>query len=124
MADTLISIGSLTFGGDDITLTQVQSFSFGSADGGVPALQTVIVGRAVDDLSAAIVVLFQTSEPRPVTLTFTDDSGGVRLQLQLTDARVTSYVANGGASVPPMEQFTLEAASVEMTTGSSFAVIS
>jgi hypothetical protein len=123
MAETLLSIESVTFAGEDLTVFPVDSFAWGSSDATSSSMLTLVVVRPVNDLSADVALLHQSGEPRAVSLTCTDDAGGIRLQLRLTGARVTNYSITGGLGVAE-EQLTFNAASVEMTTGSSFAIFS
>jgi hypothetical protein len=123
MASSQLSIDGITLGEDDLTVFPVDQFSWASSDGLVQSLKTMTVVRSLNEVSPLVVSLFQTGEPRGALLACTDDAGTLRLRLDLTDARVTSYMVNGGGAGDPVEQFTLEASTVEMTCGSNFVDI-
>jgi len=123
MSETVLSIDGVTFAGDEITVFPVDSFSWSASDGLVESLKTLTVLRAVNDLSPLLVVLFQSGESRGASLTCVDESGNQRLRLDLTDATVTSYAVTGGGTGDPLEEFTLQAGTVEMTCSDSFALI-
>jgi hypothetical protein len=120
MAETLLSIDGVTFDGDDITVFQVDSFSWSASDGLLESLRTLTVLRPQNELSPLVVALFQSGESRGAVLTCTDDAGAVRLRLDLTEATVTTYSVTGGGAGEPLEQLTLSASSVEMTCGNNF----
>jgi hypothetical protein len=101
----------------------VDSFCWGSSDGSRESLKTLTVMRPVNELSPLVVALFQSGEQRGAFLSCVDDSGAVRLRLDVPDATVTSYVVNGGGAGHPLEQFTLDAGSVGTTCGNNFTNI-
>jgi hypothetical protein len=122
MAETVLSIDGVTFPEQDITVFPVRSYAWGSPDGTRAQLRTLIVVRPVNDLSPVVASLLVSGEPRGAKLTSTDDAGDVRISLQLTGAQVRGYQVYGD-STDPVEQITLEASSVEMSSVTAFQII-
>jgi hypothetical protein len=116
-----LTIEAVNLAGDESTAFPVQSFSLSPEAQLVDPPLTLTVARQVNDLSAQIALLHISGARRTATLTSFDDTGAAQLRLDLTGAQVTSYSVNG-SSDGVQEQFSLRASTVEMTTGSSFAV--
>jgi hypothetical protein len=119
MSLTLLSIAGATLPGEDRTALPVDSFSWGSSDG---SLTTLDIVRALNQTSPQVVTLFRSGGTSRAVLDAFDDAGERRLELDLTDAKVTRYAVSGGAA-DPLELFTLDAARVQMTVGDAVAVV-
>jgi len=67
MAETLLSIEALTFPGDDLSVSQMHSFGWGTSGAGAAGLRTLTIVRAVDELSAGVVLLHRGAKTNTAT---------------------------------------------------------